>query len=62
MAKATLTTNVDKKALREAVVQAVTDLDTIIANSATLDAAGVRLAIKKLAQHQKKIIRRLVQL
>lgn len=60
--KVSLTVNTDKKNLRDAVVQVIADLDTIIANSDTLDAAGVRLAIKRLAQHQRKIIRRLAQL
>lgn len=60
--KVSLTVNTDKKNLRDAVTQATTDLDTIIANFDTLDVAGVRLAIKKLAQHQRKIILRLIQL
>lgn len=60
--KITLAVNADKKNLREAVTQAIADLDTIIANIDTATAAEVRTAIKKLAQHQKKIIRRLAQL
>ena len=54
--------NQEKKAIRDAVVTAVEDLDNIIANADTATTAQLRVAIKKLAQHQKKIIKRLVQI
>jgi hypothetical protein len=62
MAKITLDVDVDKKNLRDNVVQAIDDLDLIIANYATLTLDQARQAIGKLAKHQKIIIKRLVQL
>lgn len=59
MAKIPLAVNTDKRNLRDAVTQAVTDIDDIIAN---FDTVNVRQAIRKLAQHQRTIIKRLVQL
>lgn len=58
-AKINLVTNVERRELRNAAVAAVAILDDIIANSNTVD---VRQTIKRLAQHQRKIIRRLAQL
>ena len=58
----TVTQNQEKKDIADAVVGAVTDLDDIIANADTATTAQLRTAIKKLAQHQKKIIKRIVQL
>lgn len=53
--------NVEKRDFKAAVIQAITDLDTIITNADTLTTAQIRAAIKKLAQHQKHIIKRLAQ-
>jgi len=61
MAKITVAVNQDKRDLHDAVVQAFTDLDAIIAEPSWTQAKAVQ-AILKLAQHQKKIIKRLVQL
>lgn len=54
--------NQEKKDIKDAVVQAVTDLDLIIANADTATISQLRDALKKLAQHQKKIIKRLIQI
>lgn len=62
MSKIPLATNEELRGLRAAAAQAIADLDQIIANAETLDAQQVRAAIKKLSQHQKRMIKRLVQL
>jgi hypothetical protein len=62
MSKVNLAVDETKRDLRAAVVQALADLDTIIANADTLTTVQVRAAIKKLAQHQRVIIKRLVKL
>jgi hypothetical protein len=62
MAKIILAVNQDKKDLADAIVQAISDLDLIINNADTMTLAQARTAIKILAQHQKKIIKRLVQI
>jgi hypothetical protein len=49
-----------KKDLRDNVQQALNTLDTIITNADTLTTAQVREAIKKLAQYEKIVIKRLV--
>lgn len=53
--------NPEKYDMKTAASQALTDLSTIISNSATLTDAQVRDALKKMAQHQRKIIKRLIQ-
>ena len=53
--KHTPTVNQEKKDVKDVAVQAVTDLDLIIANADTATTAQLRDAIKKLAQHQKKM-------
>ena len=60
--KITVGVDQEKKDIRDAVVQAVTDLDNIIANIDGATNAQVKAAIKTLAQHQKKIIKRLVNI
>lgn len=60
--KVTINTNQESKDIQDAVVQALSDLDTIIANIDGATNAQVKNAVKTLAQHQKKIIKRLVQL
>jgi len=57
MAKINLTTDLDKKDLRDAYIQAISDLDLIIANYDTLTLAQARQAIGKLAEHQKKLLK-----
>lgn len=59
MAKITLDIDLNKKELRDNVLQALADLDLIIANSATLTLDQARQAIGKLARHQRIIIKRL---
>lgn len=54
-------TNPEKAAMKGSSVQALTDLDTIITNAETLTDAQVRDAIKKMARHQEKMIKRLIQ-
>lgn len=60
--KKTWKANQEKKELQDAVIQAIVTLDLIIANAEMLTVDQVKQAIKKLAQHQKKIIKRLVQI
>ncbi len=60
--KHNITVNQEKKDVKDAVIQAVTDLDLIIANADTATTTQLRQAIKTLAQHQKKVIKRLVQI
>ena len=62
MSKVNLAVDQTKRDLKSAVVQALADLDQIIANADTLTTAQIRAAIKKLAQQQKVVIKRLVVL
>jgi len=57
MAKINLETDLDKKDFKDAYLQAIADLDLIIANYDTLTLAQARQAIGKLAIHQKKILK-----
>ncbi len=61
LSKINLGVNQEKKDIKDAIIHAVTDLDLIITNANTMTLAQARNAIKKLAQHQKKIIKRIVQ-
>lgn len=62
MGKLTPAVNTEKKDLRDAVVSAIATLDNIIANVVGSNTTQTQQAIKALAQHQKKIIKRLIQL
>ena len=57
MAKISLTVDQDKKDLKDAYVQAISDLDLIINNYDTMNLAQARQAIGKLAQHQKFMLK-----
>lgn len=60
--KANLATNQERADIGNAVVQAVEDLNQIINNINGANTTQIKQAIAVLAQHQKKIIKRLVQL
>jgi hypothetical protein len=57
-----LTTNTDKKELTSQVTTTVTNLDTIIANTKTMNTTQLTAVVKELAKYQKAIIKRLIQL
>ncbi len=60
--KANLATNQEKADLSAAVQQAIEDLNQIINNYSTLTTAQIKQALLVLAQNQKRIIKRLVQI
>jgi len=62
MPKIIIQQNIEKEDIKAAAIQAAANLDSIIANIVGSSASQTQHAIKILAQHQKKIIKRLVQI
>lgn len=60
--KANLATNQERADISAGVVQAVEDLNQIISNISGANTAQIKQAIKTLATHQKKILKRIIQL
>lgn len=60
--KVTLAINQEKTEIKAGVVQAVADLNNIIDNINGATTAQIKAAISILAQNQKRIIKRLVQI
>jgi hypothetical protein len=60
--KITPEVNTDKKDIIDTVLAHVADLDLIIANADTATTAQLRNALRILAQGQKRIIKRLIQI
>jgi len=62
MSKILLAVNVEKKDIKDKVIQAISDLTLIIDNADTLTLEQARQAIKKMAVYERAIIKRLVQI
>lgn len=60
--KANLAVNQERADIKNAVTQAIEDLNYIINNISGANTAQIKQAIGILAQNQKRIIKRLVQI